>query len=53
MTYHAAFLFQKTLMETGQTALAKSVPVETRPLSVVEQVPHGSEAVQVYCRVEP
>ena len=45
MTYNSLYLFQKTLAETGQTVLAKAVPVEVRELPLVEQ---NEERVQVY-----
>ena len=36
MTYNSAFLFQKTLSETGQTVLAEAVPVKLRNIPIVE-----------------
>ena len=45
MTYNSLYLFKKTLAETGQTVLAKAVPVEVRELPLVEQ---NEERVQVY-----
>ena len=49
MTYNSAFLFRKTLMETGQTVLAKAVPVKIVELPLVEQIAcPENRRIQVY-----
>ena len=36
MTYDELYLFQKTLLETGQIVLAKTIPVEVERLDNLE-----------------
>ena len=54
MTYHSAFLFQKTLAETGQTLLAEAVPVKVRKMPLVEENFHpDNRRVLAYIRENP
>ena len=50
MTYNCAFLFKKTLAETGQTVLAEYVPVKVRELPLVEESYQPDNRLLVYRR---